>query len=189
MVAETLMEYDGPLVASDGKVYRARACGRDRDDGHWEAWFEFESVDGELVWRTPRETTQPNRRDLMYWATGISSVFLEGALQRAMEPRPHVTVRSPSPPAFEGPAEDIDVDVSATTVPSEPVLDPFADFARGEAFLRRRLGALDAWHLRVIARAHRILSTPTTLDELDKPELIELIVAHVRGVAAPIPPL
>jgi hypothetical protein len=170
MVAVTLMKYEVPLTANDGKVYRAKACGRGLADGTWEGWFEFESVDGELVWRTSRETTQPNLADLEYWATGISSVFLEGAFQRAMEPNVE-----PAPP----------VDAVHEPLPTEePVLDPFVSYARGEAFLRRRLAALDAWHLQTIARSHRMVAMPSTLDRLGKPELIELIVAHVRAVSA-----
>ena len=34
---------------------------------------------------TGRETTQPNRTDTEYWATGLSEVYLEGALQRAFD--------------------------------------------------------------------------------------------------------
>ena len=82
MAARTIFEYDAPLVGDDRNVYRARACGRERDDGLWEGWFEFDSAIGDVL-RTPRETTQPNLTDLVYWATGISGVFLEGALTRA----------------------------------------------------------------------------------------------------------
>src|SRR5688572_21007384 len=124
MAAETLMEY-GAIVGDDGKAYHARACGRPRGDGAWEGWFELESVDGEHVWRTSRETTQPNRTDLMYWATGISKVFLEGALRRAMEPRPHVAAAVVSPPVFDGPADDLAPEEGGPYVPVEPVLDPF----------------------------------------------------------------
>jgi hypothetical protein len=185
MAAETLLELDPLLTGNDGKIYRARACGRPHGDGLWEGWLEFESIDGELVWRTSRETTQPNHADLVYWATGISKVFLEGALRRAMTPAPHVVVRTPAPPAFDGPAGEVDViaDVAeAVAAPVEPVLDPFVAYARGEVFLRRRLDALDAWHLRTIAIANRFVTTPAALDRLTKPELVELIVESVRGL-------
>ena len=32
--------------------------------------------------KTGQETTQPNRDDLAYWATGVEDVYLEGALRR-----------------------------------------------------------------------------------------------------------
>ena len=63
-------------------LWVARACGRIREDGLWEGWIEFERNDGILM-RTERETTQPNRTDLAYWATGLTPVYLEGAFRRA----------------------------------------------------------------------------------------------------------
>lgn len=81
--AETLLEYDSALEGPDGRAYGARACGRLRDDGLWECWIELESKDGEAVAVTSRESTQPNRTAAVYWATGLSHVYLEGALARA----------------------------------------------------------------------------------------------------------
>jgi hypothetical protein len=181
---ETLMEYPVPLLGDDREAYRARACGRERVDGTWEGWLEFESADGRSVWRTGRETTQPNRTDAIYWATGITQVYLQGALARAMEPPPHVAVATPSPPAFDGPAEDVvtTAEWSTAPTPSEAILDPFAAYAKGEAVLRRQLGALEAWHLRTIAQAYRMVASAAAADNLGKPELIDVIVAHVRDV-------
>lgn len=79
----TLLDYSTPLVGEDGVVYRARACGVERDDHSWEAWLEFDAVAQSTVRRTERETTQPNLKDAVYWATGVSPVYLEGALARA----------------------------------------------------------------------------------------------------------
>jgi hypothetical protein len=53
--------------------------------GSWKGWIEFASIDGDSHVRTPRETEQPNRGDLAYWATGLTQVYLEGALRRAIE--------------------------------------------------------------------------------------------------------
>jgi hypothetical protein len=52
----------------------------------WEGWIEFEPSDGGAAIRTPRETTQPNLKDLEYWATGLTEAYLEGALVRALDP-------------------------------------------------------------------------------------------------------
>ena len=85
---ENLMSFDVPVNAADGTAYRARARARERDDdGLWEAWIEFSAVTGAepLVVATPRETTQPNLEAARYWATGLSHVFLEGALARARD--------------------------------------------------------------------------------------------------------
>jgi hypothetical protein len=98
METEILELYEAELVDEDGRGYTARACGRERDDGMWEAWLEFERDDGAIL-RTDTETTQPNHTDTVYWATGITPVYLEGAFERAFEigaPREaHAPLRAP----------------------------------------------------------------------------------------------
>jgi hypothetical protein len=85
---EVLLRYEAPVLAPDGTAYRAYARGRERSDDHlWEAWIEFAPIadsEAEVV-ATPRETTQPNHDAAEYWATGLSHVFLEGALVRAFD--------------------------------------------------------------------------------------------------------
>ena len=42
--------------------------------------------------RTSRETTQPSRLALRYWALGLDEVYFDGALERApLEPRSHAS--------------------------------------------------------------------------------------------------
>ena len=184
MQSETVHEYDTLVHGPDESDYAARACGRERDDGRWEGWIEFEAIDSSALFRTPRETTQPNRTDLVYWATGVSAIYLEGALTRAMEPRPQVTVTTPAPPAFDEPAPDVDTVTNGLDIDAEGVLNPFSVHAKGEALLRRQLAALAAWHLRNIARAYDISDDVVALQALTKPELIELIVGAARARAA-----
>lgn len=84
-MSEILVKFDEPIVNQRGAMYFAEAVGRQReDDGLWEGWLEFEPI-AELrrSISSERETTQPNRRDLEYWAQGLSRVYLEGALARA----------------------------------------------------------------------------------------------------------
>lgn len=84
-MTEILVEFDELLKTDDGAEYAARACGAPMGDGLWEGWLEFTTVDGGQPLRTARETTQPNRTDVAYWATGLTPVYLEGALDRALE--------------------------------------------------------------------------------------------------------
>ncbi len=84
-MAETLVHFLTPISTPDGLVYDARACGAEGLDGLWHAWIEFTPVGGGPMIRTGRETTQPNRQDTRYWATGLSTVYLEGALIRALD--------------------------------------------------------------------------------------------------------
>ncbi len=193
MQAETLLTFDLPVKGPEGHAYRARACGRVRDDGLYEGWLEFEdAIDGPVV-RTRRETTQPNHADLLYWASGLTAVYLEGALARALEPRLDVTPMENAPPAFAGPREDVIVAPPPVPpdagLPAPPfvdaVLDPFSVFAKGEDLLRRQLEALAHFHLRNIALAYHFVEDAAVAEALDEGALIERIVAGVRrGYAA-----
>ena len=49
----------------------------------WEGWIEFVTELGQRV-VTDRETTQPSKEAVAYWATGLEPIYLEGALQRAV---------------------------------------------------------------------------------------------------------
>jgi len=85
-MAEVLAEFAGVLVDGSGVRYHAHACGREMPDGKWQGWVEFVPLDGGPAIRSPRETTQPNKIDTGYWATGLTPVYLEGALERALNP-------------------------------------------------------------------------------------------------------
>lgn len=170
--AETLMEYASIVAAPDGARYRARACARSMEDGRWEAWLEFHPEAPGEVLRTPRESVQPNRVDTLYWCRGLTPIYLEGALARALGGPAQIRHRAVRPPAFDGPAPTY----VATPGEAEPILDPFhAYLEAGAAGLRRRLSAFEAWHLRNIARACR-MATPKQLDGLSHPALTELII-------------
>jgi transitional endoplasmic reticulum ATPase len=85
-MAEVLLEFDRPVFARDGTAYRALACASEAGDGtsRWRAWIEFAPDGGGTALRTDRETTQPNRAATAYWASGLTPLYLEGALQRAL---------------------------------------------------------------------------------------------------------
>lgn len=67
----------------DGTLYEARINGASRPDGSWIGWLEFHPVAGGPILRTGRETSQPGRSALVYWASGLEPLYLEGALERA----------------------------------------------------------------------------------------------------------
>ena len=84
--AEVFLEYDALLSVDDRRAYRARACGGEARDGtnRWQGWIEFlPQGEGSPV-RTARETTQPDRTCTVYWSMGLTHVYLEGALERAL---------------------------------------------------------------------------------------------------------
>jgi hypothetical protein len=178
-VAEVLAEYPAPIEGDDGRTYIARAVGAAADDGLWQGWIEFVplAADG-LPVRSPRETTQPNRRDTEYWATGLTPVYLEGALRRALNPLPARQAAAKPEPVYNEPAPDFSEAPPAK--PRESILNPFSVYQKGEAHLRRQLGALSAWHLANIAEAFELVEDPLVADRLSQAELIELIVAGVK---------
>jgi hypothetical protein len=173
-MAEVLVEFTEPVTAEGGRRYVARACGAGTESGKWHGWLEFTDVDTGEVIRSGRETTQPNRTDTRYWATGLSAVYLEGALQRARHPLAGPSARSAPRPRFDEPA--------GVFTSQEGILDPFAVYRNGERLLRRQLRALSGWHLANIVRAHRLSDVPQReLDAMPAESLVELIVAAVRG--------
>lgn len=177
-MAETLMQYQHAVRADDGSEYEARACGSPMAGGTWQGWIEFVPLSGGEPVRTGRETTQPNRVDTVYWATGVTPVYLEGALRRALRQPVQVVAEVLPPPAFDGPASPPSPPVETGTA---SVLDPFSVYEKGEALLRRQLGALSAWHLVNIVLDYELSDEGVaTLNTLPAAALIEIIVAGVR---------
>ena len=80
--ATLIHELAEPFVAPDGHAYNVRVYGREREDGTWIGWLEF---DNPLLARlsTERETTQSKFEDVSYWAKGLEPIYLEGAFERA----------------------------------------------------------------------------------------------------------
>jgi hypothetical protein len=173
-MAQTLLTFSTRLIDGD-TVYRARACGRERADGTWEGWIEFVPAHGGPVLASERETTQPNLVDLQYWATGLTPVYLEGALERTLTRQPRRDSPASEPPAHAAPAPRI-----ADAAPAA-ILDPFSVFAKGEDLLRRQLRALRRRHLLGIIRTYRLAGeAELDLDLRSEPELIALILTAVR---------
>lgn len=83
-MAEVLVQFTTPVKSEDGVLYMPRAWGGIADDGLWNGWIEFTAEDTGKMVRSARETTQPNRDDVLYWAEGLTAVYLEGALKRAL---------------------------------------------------------------------------------------------------------
>ena len=107
-MAEVLTEFEHVFADDDGTRYGARACAGPMDDGLWQGWIEFVPLDGGEVLRSQRETTQPNRTDAHYWATGLTAVYLEGAFERALSPAVVRAAPAPPAPAYDGPAPRVE---------------------------------------------------------------------------------
>lgn len=175
-MAEVLHDF-GLITTTEGNTYHVRACGSLLDDSRWQGWLEFEPLGGGETLRSGRETTQPNRADTIYWATGLTTVFIEGSLNRALNPLVRTVAAPPPRPAFDGPAPPAEVRVGPTT----SVLNPFSVYRKGEGLLRDQLHALSSWHLVNIILDHELSHMAVDdLNALPAPDLIELIVTSVR---------
>lgn len=181
-MAEVLIRFEDTVEGEDGATYLARVCGRQSEDGLWEGWVEFDPVGGGGALRSPRETKQPKRTDLVYWATGLTRAYLTGALERALYaarpevPRPSV----PTVTEYDGPAQPVPRAAASRGASATAVLDPFAVYAQGEDVLENELSALDEGHLRNIIRAHALAADPANAHALGRGALVSLIVAAVR---------
>ncbi|HSK75479.1 MAG TPA: hypothetical protein VLQ45_03405 [Thermoanaerobaculia bacterium] len=184
-MTETLLQFNDPLTGSDGNTYVARVCGRPALDGGWEGWIEFVPGDGSPALRSRRETRQKDRNALEYWATGLTPVYLEGSLERALNPPVHSEPVPLPEPAYDGPAPE--PSRLAHTPEARAVLDPFSVYVKGEELLRQELGALSAWHLKNIIRAYGLTDlTEAELERLPQADLIESIVLAVRTISAAV---
>jgi hypothetical protein len=182
-MAEVLVQVPFDVHSGDGRAFQPQICGRQREDRLWEGWIEFAEKGAPFVLRTSRETTQSNRDLMMYWATGLSSAYLEGALERALRllTQPPLPRATPAPYFDEPAAERFAAPSHSPVVPARAVLDPFAVYAEGDGLLRSQLGALDAGKLRDIVRAYAFQSPSSTpLESMTKPDLIALIMEGVK---------
>jgi hypothetical protein len=177
---QTLVKFDTPVTHRDGRQYMAQACGRERDNGQWEGWLEFEDVVTGEVLRTQRETTQPNETDTRYWATGLTPVYMQGALDRILNPPKFKAPEAVRPPHFDGPAPRRRPS-AADLSDREPILDPFSVYAKNPDLLAQELTALRAWHLRQIIRDFDLVDErDARLETMTEPELGSLILQRVR---------
>jgi len=185
-MTEVLVEFETITIGPDGKRWTPRVCGRVADDGLWEGWIEFTPVDQDSAaspLRTPRETEQPNRADLLYWAQGLTQVYLDDALRRAIErPAPIRHTTSTRPPHFDGPAPPFRGASGGTM--RRPVLNPFEVYQQGEELLLQQLSALDTARLREIVVAYGFANESASADA-GREELTTRIVAATRGAIEP----
>jgi hypothetical protein len=178
-MVEVFRSFDEP-IRDDADEYHARVVGRLANDGMWEAWLEFVPLDGRsgtaLV--SAVESRQPEREHLEYWASGLSVVYAEGALQRALKP---LVVRTK---AIEEPASDAPALHTRTArsrpAGTHPILDPFEVGSRSLDILAQELRALGRARLLNIIVAYDLNPGEEDLQQLSDAQLITLIVVAVE---------
>ena len=180
-MSEIIVKFDEPISTSDGRKFFAQAAGKETENGLWEGWLEFVPLDdSSTAVCSERETTQPNRKNLEYWAQGLTVVYLQGALSRATTPppAPRQNIQQESEASrFSAPRH-----VSRPSVGEgfarRPILDPYAVYAQGEHILRSELSALSRDQVETIATAYGF--TPPK-EEQGKPDLVDTVVNGVRS--------
>ena len=81
---QLIQEYTQQIADKNGLTYKVCVYGEPRADGTWEGWLEFKPSNAtQPILRTERETTQPDKTALAYWASGLEPLYLEGAFARA----------------------------------------------------------------------------------------------------------
>ncbi len=177
-MAEVLVSFETPIGDELG-TFEARAIGQFATDGMWEGWLEFVPVDGTSeVLVSSVETRQPEREHLIYWATGLTPVYLEGALHRARRPVT-VHVRTAGAPVSSTPARRVGT-VKRSTLPGpEPVLDPLEVGARSLDVLRQELGALNRPRLLNIIMAYDLNPSGEDPSWMTDAQLAHFIVVAV----------
>lgn len=182
-MAEVLVSFDHP-VHDDLGEFHARAVGRQADDRMWEGWIEFVPIDGSTeVLVGSVESRQPEREHLYYWATGLTPVFLEGALHRARRPVT-VRVRPVETPISDAPRPRDAVVPRPMPPGPEPVLDPFEIGARSLDVLHQELGALNRPRLVNIIAAFDLNPGGEDVSWMSDRQLMQFIVTSVEAQLA-----
>ena len=179
-MSEVLVRFTERVRDETGASHLAQASGAVASDGLWDGWIEFIGENDSAI-RSPRETRQPNRDALVYWAEGLSAAYLEGALRRALDAihHPPDRISSVEPGIFSDPAAT-ERGPMASPHP-RPVLDPFATYRQGEDVLRRQLSALSRNHLRTLIDTYDLqVNEGASAGESD---LIDGIVRAVRPLS------
>jgi hypothetical protein len=102
-VERLLQQFEQAVSGRDGNTYRVYLYGRSRPADTWKGWLVFERITDGARFATDVETTQPNAEAVLYWATGLTDAYFDGALERAQKPpRPEpVAVVVPEPVVSE----------------------------------------------------------------------------------------
>jgi hypothetical protein len=80
---EIVYEHPHPIWLC-GRQFRVQVSGEQRKDRTWAGFVELTDMKSGSRFQTEQETSQPSRDALVYWATGLEHVYIEGALIRAI---------------------------------------------------------------------------------------------------------
>lgn len=82
-MSDVVREFE-QVFLDGGTRYRARVVAAPHKGTTWQGWIEFIPVSGGgKPCKTDRETVQPDRAAVVYWAEGLEPLYLDGAFERA----------------------------------------------------------------------------------------------------------
>src|SRR5262245_62003369 len=88
MMFHRIQQYS-PIKVGD-QWYRPRAYGNPQADGTWDGWVAFFTLNHESAIAPPTpETAQSTLEALEVWAAGLTPVYLQGAIARALSAHQH----------------------------------------------------------------------------------------------------
>jgi hypothetical protein len=85
-VERLLQQFEQPITDGVGNIYTVYVYGRSRPADTWQGWLVFERLNDGRRFSTDVETTQTSAEAILYWATGLTGAYFDGALARAMKP-------------------------------------------------------------------------------------------------------
>jgi hypothetical protein len=184
-MADVLRSFDEPIEHGTDH-YHARVVGRLAEDGMWEGWLEFEPVEPgeagkESIVVSAVESRQPELEHLQYWADGLSWVYVEGSLERALHP---ITVRTRVAETAVSSAPSKRIVTRPVYRGPEPVLDPFEVGGRSLDILSQELRALDRPRLLNIVAAYGLNPGGRELAGMTDAQLGTFIVVAVEAQLA-----
>lgn len=135
-------EFELAVVGSDGETYQPVLHGRSRPHDTWQGWIVFVRQSDGRTFETPVETTQSDREALLYWATGLTDAYFEGALRRALgeTSAPATSLPAPAPEPLIAAGVDRGVRAARRSQLEEEILAVFAK-ARARQLLSEQLFA------------------------------------------------
>jgi len=181
-MAEILRSFDEPIRHSSG-TFAARVVGRLADDRMWEGWLEFVPIESgqSQVIVSAIESRQPERQHLAYWANGLTVVYAEGSLDRALHPIA-VRTRLAETPASSAPAPRVvTAPERGRLVGPEPVLDPFEIGERSLDVLAQELHALNRPRLLNVIAAFDLNPAGEDVSWMSDDQLVTFIVVAVEA--------
>lgn len=147
---ELLQQFESPVLGRDAETYIAYLYGRQRPDRMWEAWIVFERARDAQRFATPVETTQSDAEAVLYWATGLSNSYFEGALDRAQRgARTMNKVVATPPPLVQGGVDRSERNALLTELEST-ILGIFARYRQPRLLMQQVFDELPHAHADVV---------------------------------------